>query len=85
MLVLSRKTDEEVVIEVGGERVVVMVVTQRDAHGNTRLGFTAPRQVKIHRREVWEQMQRDAWERESAGLPSSAAPAPVPQPGKEAS
>lgn len=49
MLVLARRTDEEVII---GEDISVKVVEIR---GNVvRLGFNAPADVTIHRREVYE-------------------------------
>lgn len=48
MLVLSRDLDESVMI---GDDVAVTVIDIM--HGKVRLGFTAPRDVPIHRREVW--------------------------------
>ena len=51
MLVLSRKKGEQVVI---GNEIVVEVLEIRD--GRVKLGFTAPREVPIHRREVHEQI-----------------------------
>lgn len=62
MLVLVRKHGESVVI---GENVEVMVVA---VLGNkVRLGFTAPRDVPIHRKEVWLEInpQRDGGEGEA--------------------
>lgn len=54
MLVLSRFENEAVMI---GELVKVIVVEIR---GNkVRLGFEAPREVPIHRREVWEAIERN--------------------------
>ncbi len=48
MLVLSRQKDEAVLI---GDNVTVRVV---DIRGDkVRLGFDAPKDVKIHREEVW--------------------------------
>ncbi len=49
MLVLTRKTNEQLVI---GENIVVTVVEIRP--DRVRLGFEAPREVSIHRREVYE-------------------------------
>ena len=49
MLVLSRRPDETVII---GGNIIVTVVEIR--HGSVRLGFTAPREVTIHRGEVQE-------------------------------
>lgn len=52
MLVLSRKRDEEIWIE--GGRIKVMVLSIR---GDTvRLGIAAPAEVPVHRREVVERI-----------------------------
>lgn len=47
MLVLSRKKNESVVV---GNEVTVTVVEIRG--DKVRLGFTAPKQVSIHRQEI---------------------------------
>jgi len=54
VLVLSRKRDEKVVI---GNSIVVTVVEVRG--DKVRLGFQAPREIPIHRHEVWQAIQRD--------------------------
>lgn len=79
MLVLSRERGEQIVIEVGGERVVVTLVENR-GNRKARLGFTAAEHVAIHRQEVWEAIER---ERLVASSPqaSPAAPSAVEQPG----
>lgn len=51
MLVLGRKTGEEIVID---GRIVVSVVRIED--GKVRLGITAPRDVVVNRREVQDQL-----------------------------
>lgn len=54
MLVLSRKRNEQVLI---GDSIVVTVV---DIRGDkVRLGFDAPVNVPVHRREVAESIERD--------------------------
>ena len=55
MLVLSRKKGEEVVI--GGLITVTVLEVQGE---RVKLGFTAPAEVPIHRREVFERVG-DAW------------------------
>lgn len=53
MLVLSRKFNETIMI---GENIEITVVS---ISGDTvRLGIQAPREVKILRREVYEEIQR---------------------------
>ena len=54
MLVLSRKKDEQIVI---GDNVRIVVV---DIRGDkVRLGIEAPKEVPVHRREVFEAIQRE--------------------------
>ena len=54
MLVLTRKPGEEIVI---GDQITVKVL---DIRGDkVRLGIDAPRDVKVHRREVWDTIQRE--------------------------
>jgi len=53
MLVLSRKKDESIIIN---DNIIVTVV---DIRGDkVRLGFDAPKEVPIHRREVYEAIRR---------------------------
>ena len=54
MLVLSRKKSETVVID---DRIRVMVVEIRG--DKVRLGFSAPNDVKIHREEIWLEVQKE--------------------------
>ncbi len=49
MLVFSRKKNEQIVI---GEHIVVTVVEIRG--DKVRLGIDAPKEVPVHRREVYE-------------------------------
>ncbi len=55
MLVLSRQRDETIMI---GDDVQVMVV--RIEGDKVRLGITAPRQVQVHRKEVYDVRRREA-------------------------
>lgn len=48
MLVLTRKKGEQVVIDGG----IVVTVLRVGDDGRVRLGFTAPREVRIFREEV---------------------------------
>ncbi len=53
MLVLSRQRDETITI---GDDIEITVV---DIRGDkVRLGITAPRQIEVHRKEVYEAIQR---------------------------
>ena len=54
MLVLSRQRDESIVI---GDNIWVTIV---DIRGDkVRLGIDAPAEVSVHRREVYEAIQRE--------------------------
>ena len=54
MLVLSRQRDESIVI---GDNIVITIV---DVRGDkVRLGIEAPIEVSVHRREVYEAIQRE--------------------------
>lgn len=57
MLVLSRKLNEEIVI---GDNITVTVVEIRG--DRVRLGFDAPRDVTVHRREIYDDIKRRAGE-----------------------
>lgn len=55
MLVLSRKQDEKIII---GDSITLMVVSiQGD---KVRLGIDAPKEVSIHREEVYKAIHSDA-------------------------
>jgi len=54
MLVLSRQKDESIMI---GDNVEIVIV---DVRGDkVRLGITAPKEIPVHRREVYEAIQRE--------------------------
>lgn len=54
MLVLTRKFDEEIVI---GDNVVVKVIEIRG--DKVRLGIEAPKDIPVHRREVYDAIERE--------------------------
>ena len=54
MLVLSRRKDESIII---GDDVEITIV---DVRGDkVRLGITAPKSVSVHRKEIYETIQRE--------------------------
>ena len=54
MLVLSRQKDESIMI---GDNVEIIIV---DVRGDkVRLGITAPKDISVHRREVYDAIQRE--------------------------
>ena len=54
MLVLRRKKDEKIVI---GDSITLMVIEIRG--DKVRLGIEAPRDVTVHREEVYEAIKRE--------------------------
>ncbi|MBN2138952.1 MAG: carbon storage regulator CsrA [Sedimentisphaerales bacterium] len=69
MLVLSRQRDESIMI---GDDVEITIV---DVRGDkVRLGITAPREIPVHRREIYDTIQREKAAAEQAGeTPSEEA------------
>ena len=60
MLVLSRQKDESIVI---GDDVEITIV---DVRGDkVRLGITAPKSIPVHRREVYDAIQREKKEKQA--------------------
>ena len=58
MLVLSRQRDESIMI---GDDVEIIIV---DVRGDkVRLGITAPKSVPVHRREIYDAIQREKTEK----------------------
>jgi carbon storage regulator len=55
MLVLSRKTEQTIMI---GDDIEIKVVQIRG--DQVKLGITAPRNVSVHRREVYDSIRRGA-------------------------
>ena len=54
MLVLSRQRDESIMI---GDDVEITIV---DVRGDkVRLGITAPKHIPVHRREIYDAIQRE--------------------------
>lgn len=53
MLVLTRRPDESIVI---GDDILIKVISMED--GKVKLGVSAPRDVSIHRLEVYQSIQQ---------------------------
>jgi carbon storage regulator len=61
MLVLSRQKDESIMI---GDDVEITIV---DVRGDkVRLGIAAPKEIPVHRKEVYEAIQREKSEQKKA-------------------
>ena len=70
MLVLSRSRDQSIMI---GDDIEITIV---DVRGDkVRVGINAPRKISVHRKEVYEAIQR---ENESAAV-GNKTPSPSPE------
>jgi carbon storage regulator len=77
MLVLSRQRDESIMI---GDDVEITIV---DVRGDkVRLGITAPKKIPVHRREIYDAIQREKAEAQAAAQPSEPKTS-QPVPGQE--
>ena len=55
MLVLSRKKDEKIII---GDNITLMVIEIRG--DKVRLGIDAPKEVAVHREEVYDAIRKES-------------------------
>lgn len=55
MLVLSRQSDETIII---GDNIRVTIVEVRG--DKVRIGIDAPRNISVHRQEIYDAIQREA-------------------------
>lgn len=76
MLVLSRRRDESIMI---GDDVEIIIVDVRG--DNVRLGITAPKSIPVHRREIYDAIQREKAEKKSVEKPADR-PEPEKQQGQ---
>lgn len=58
MLVLSRKKDEKIIILLGDGVIVECTVVEIQG-GKVRLGWNAPKDIPIHREEVFKAILRE--------------------------
>ena len=54
MLILTRKKDEKIII---GEDIEITITDIED--GKVKLGIEAPKNIDIHRKEVYEEIQNE--------------------------
>ena len=57
MLVLSRKCNERIVVDLNGDSVTIEIVQIKG--GRVRIGVKAPEQVAIHREELWHRQSAE--------------------------
>jgi carbon storage regulator len=73
MLTISRRQGERILI---GDDIVVEIVEV--SGGSVRLGITAPKERRIYREELWEQIKQ---ENEAAARGDFSAPVEPPDQG----
>jgi carbon storage regulator len=77
MLVLSRQRDESIMI---GDDVEIIIV---DVRGDkVRLGITAPKEIPVHRREIYDAIQREKRQKKEA-QEKEEKESQAPQPSQE--
>jgi len=77
MLVLSRQRDESIMI---GDDVEIIIV---DVRGDkVRLGITAPKEIPVHRREIYDAIQREKRQKKEP-QEQKEKESQTPQPSKE--
>jgi len=54
MLILSRQKDESIMI---GDNIEIFIADIRG--GKVRVGITAPREIPVHRKEIYEAIQKE--------------------------
>jgi carbon storage regulator len=80
MLVLSRQRDESIMI---GDDVEITIV---DVRGDkVRLGITAPRHIPVHRREIYDAIQREKKEKQAKEKAEGAEEQQIEQAAEEES
>ena len=80
MLVLSRQRDESIMI---GDDVEIIIV---DVRGDkVRLGITAPKSIPVHRREIYDAIQREKNEKKELEKQPQAEQEEKPQSQQEPS
>lgn len=73
MLILTRRVGETIVI---GDDVIVTVLGIK---GNqVRIGINAPKDVTVHREEIYQRIQQEKNTTIPAAKPAEAAPKPAP-------
>jgi carbon storage regulator len=63
MLVLSRKKDEKIII---GDKITIMVIEIRG--DKVRLGIDAPKDVTVHREEIYQAIKREQQAQNNTGI-----------------
>ena len=68
MLVLSRKKDEKIII---GDQISIMVIEIRG--DKVRLGIDAPKEITVHRQEVYEAIKKEQAEKKGVSANTESA------------
>ncbi len=68
MLVLSRKKDEKIII---GDKITLMIIEIRG--DKVRIGIDAPKDVTVHRQEVYEAIKKEQEEQQKLENPTGTS------------
>ena len=75
MLILTRRYEEKIRI---GEEITVTVLEAKG--GYVRIGINAPKNVAVHREEIYWRKKREAESSQATPTPLTAKGAPAPSP-----
>jgi carbon storage regulator len=75
MLILTRRYEEKIRI---GDEITVTVLEAKG--GYVRIGINAPKNIAVHREEIYWRKKREAESVQAAPLTAKSAPAPSPPP-----
>ncbi len=74
MLVLSRNKDDSIMI---GDDIEITIIDIRGKQ--VRLGITAPKAISVHRREIYDAIQKEKQREKQKGDAPDSIPNPIPE------
>jgi carbon storage regulator len=59
MLILTRRKDQKIMV---GDKIIISVLSVADEYGRVKIGIDAPKDVTVHREEVYQRIQKEKGE-----------------------